>query len=79
MVSLGELLSGQIIITSSALPQTLLRAFLLGGCKAVVCRDASAAAPAAPAAAGFFCEIYRRLHRGATLPEVEFSIIMALL
>jgi hypothetical protein len=71
VASLGELLEGEIIITSSALPQALLKAFLLAGCKAVVCRDAAAVAPAALAAAGFFQTLYARLQRGSTLPEVR--------
>jgi hypothetical protein len=67
---LAQALAGQIVVTSSALPNALLRALLLAGCRAVVCRDAAAAAPAAADAAAFFREVYTRLQRGAPLPEV---------
>ena len=45
---MGHALDGQLLLTSSALPQELLRSFMEAGCRAVVCRDAAVSAPAAP-------------------------------
>lgn len=67
---MGQLLDGQLLVTSSALPQALLRAFLEVGCRAVVCRDAAAPPPAAAAAAAFFRAFYAGLRRGTALPQV---------
>ena len=68
---MGQLLDGQLLVTSSALPQALLRAFLDVSCRAVVCRDAAAPPPAAAAAAAFFGTFYARLRRGDSLPQVS--------
>jgi len=67
---MGQLLEGLLLVTSSALPQALLAAFLSAGCAAVVCRDAAAPPPAAAAAAAFFAALYSCLRRGSTLPQV---------
>ena len=67
---MGHALDGQLLVTSSALPQELLRSFMEAGCRAVVCRDAAVSAPAAPAAATYFGCLYRHLRRGIALPQV---------
>ncbi|BDA47659.1 probable calcium-independent phospholipase A2-gamma at C-terminar half [Coccomyxa sp. Obi] len=70
---MGHALDGQLLVTSSALPQELLRSLMDAGCRAVVCRDAAAPAPAAPAAATFFSCLYRHLRRGIALPQALWS------
>ncbi|EIE23713.1 hypothetical protein COCSUDRAFT_41874 [Coccomyxa subellipsoidea C-169] len=73
VLGMGQLLDGQLLVTSSALPQALLRAFLEVGCRAVVCRDAAAPSPAAAAAAAFFRAFYAGLRRGTALPQALWS------
>ncbi len=67
---MGHALDGQLLVTSSALPQELLRSFMEAGCRAVVCRDAAAPAPAANSAATFFGCLYKHLRQGMALPQV---------
>ena len=73
VAELGRLVEHQLLVSSSALPQELLAAFLCAGAKGVVSLDDSSAAAASldpAAAAAFFSAFYDALHRGSRVCQV---------
>ena len=72
---LAGALAGRIITVDAFLTTTALEAWLVGGCRAVVCQASEAEGCAEPSVrAAYFATLYQELHTGSTLLEASCNL-----